>query len=123
MKKFFTLFVLSIGLFTVKAQSSEELHASARDMMRQGDYGNATLLLVKALEQSPGDLEITKDLALNYYFDKDNAKALETIKPLLDRTDVDDQSYQVAGTVYKAMENYKDGEALYKKGIKRFPKS
>ena len=123
MKKFITLFALSISLFTAKAQTAEELHSSARDLMRQGDYGNATLLLVKALEQSPNDLEIAKDLSLNYYFDKNNDKALETIKPLLDRTDVDDQVYQVAGTVYKAMENYKDGEALYKKGIKRFPKS
>jgi Tfp pilus assembly protein PilF len=118
---FFTLFAAVPAL--AQTQDAKEMQENAKAYMRQGDYDNAALLLVKALEQSPSDLSIAKDLALNYYFQKENAKALETIKPLLDRPDVDDQSYQIAGNIYKALDQSKDAEALYKKGIKRFNKS
>ena len=81
------------------------------------------MLLTKALEQSPSDLGIAKDLALNYYFQKENTKGLETIKPFLDRPDVDDQAFQIAGNIYKALEQSKEADAMYKKAIKKFNKS
>ncbi|MDQ6756312.1 MAG: hypothetical protein M3004_05190 [Bacteroidota bacterium] len=124
MKKLFTFFsLLFLCLAAIAQQDAKQLQETAKEYMRGGDYGNAAILLVKALAQAPGDLEISKDLALDYYFDKDYTRALEIIKPLLDRTDVDDQTYQVAGNIYKGLEQYKEGEAMYKKGLKRFPKS
>ncbi len=102
---------------------AKQLQDNAKEYMRQGDYDNAALLLVKALDQSPSDLGIAKDLALNYYFAKENTKALETVKPLLDKSDVDDQTYQIAGNIYKALNLTKEGEAMYKKGIRKFPSS
>jgi Tfp pilus assembly protein PilF len=124
MKKLFLFFALLSGFTGIaQPQDSKELQENAKAYMRQGDYDNAALLLIKALEQSPSDLSIAKDLALNYYFQKENAKALETIKPLLDRSDVDDQSFQIAGNIYKALDQPKEAEAMYKKAIKKFPKS
>src|SRR5438045_2802991 len=124
MKKLFLFFALfsSFDLIAQQPQDSKELQENAKAYMRQGDYDNAALLLTKALEQSPSDLGIAKDLALNYYFQKENTKALETIKPLLDRPDVDDQSFQIAGNIYKQLDQAKEAEALYKKGIKKFYK-
>src|SRR5665811_1489000 len=124
MKKLFLFFALLSGFTGIaQPQDSKELQENAKAYMRQGDYDNAALLLIKALEQSPSDLSIAKDLALNYYFQKENTKALETIKPLLDRSDVDDQSFQIAGNIYKALDQPKEAEAMYKKAIKKFPKS
>lgn len=124
MKKLFLFFALLTGFTGIaQPQDSKELQENAKAYMRQGDYDNAALLLIKALEQSPSDLSIAKDLALNYYFQKENIKALETIKPLLDRSDVDDQSFQIAGNIYKALDQLKEAEAMYKKAIKKFPKS
>ena len=123
MKKLFLFIALLSGYTCIAQQDSKELQENAKAYMRQGDYDNAALLLIKALEQSPSDLSIAKDLALNYYFQKENTKALETIKPLLDRTDVDDQSFQIAGNIYKALDQSKEADALYKKGIKKFYKS
>lgn len=123
MKKLFLFFALLSGYTSIAQQDSKELQEMAKTYMRQGDYDNAALLLVKALEQSPTDLGIAKDLALNYYFQKENTKALETIKPLLDRPDVDDQSFQIAGNIYKALDQGKEAEAMYKKAIKKFHKS
>jgi len=123
MKKIAVFSILLLSFFIVKAQDAKELQEHAKEYTRQGDFDNAILLLVKALEQSPSDAGIIKDLALNYFFEKENSKALETIKPLLDKSDADDQSYQIAGTIYKATNQNKEAEILYKKGIKKFPKS
>lgn len=80
-------------------------------------------MLNKALQQDPGNIEISKDMAFNYYLQKDNAKALEIIKPLLDRNNADDQCFQIAGNIYKALGQEKECEKIYKKGLKKFPHS
>lgn len=124
MKKLFLFLALLSGYSAIaQTQSSKELQENAKAYMRNGDYDNAALLLMKALDQSPTDISISKDLALNYYLKKENTKALEIIKPLLDRNDVDDQSFQIVGNIYKAMEQTKEAEAMYKKALKKFPKS
>ena len=91
--------------------------------MRQGDYANAVLVLNRGLQQEPQNIALAKDLALSYYFQKDNNKALEIIKPLLDKDECDDQCFQVAGNIYKALDMPKECEKMYKKGIKKFPES
>ncbi len=125
MKKTFVLLTLIVGFFIAKtqAQEADQLHETGKGFMRQGDFANATLVLNKALSQDPGNIEISKDIALNYYLQKDLAKASETIKPLLDRNNADDQCFQIAGNIYKALGEQKDCEKMYKKGIKKFPKS
>ena len=124
MKKIFLLFTILSALAGIAhAQDSNELQEKARVYMRQGDYNNAALLLTKALELSPSELSIAKDLSLNYYFQKENTKALGIIRPVLDRDDVDDQSFQIAGNILKALDQLKEAEAMYKKAIKKFNKS
>ncbi len=91
--------------------------------MRQGDYANAVLVLNRAILMDPKNIEIAKDLGLNYYFSKDYAKALAICKPLLDRDDADDQLFQMVGDIYLALEQPKECEKLYKKGVKKFPNS
>ena len=91
--------------------------------MRQGDYANASLILVRALEQAPNNIEIAKDLAFDYYLQKENEKGINVIKPLLEKDNADDQAYQIAGTIYKAMGQPKEAEKLYKNAMKNFPKS
>jgi len=105
------------------AQSAKELQETGRSFMQQGDFTNAYLVLNRASTLEPNNIEITKDLALNYYFQKDFNKALDQIKPLLDREDADDQCYQIAGNIYKQMGQPKECEKLYKKGLKKMPQS
>mgnify|MGYP000633214630 CR=1 FL=1 len=104
-------------------QSAAELHTTARTFMQQGDYANAVLVLNRATQLAPQNIEILKDLAMGYYLQRDNNKALEVIKPLLDREDADDQCYQIAGNIYQQLNLSKERDKLYRKGIKRFPES
>lgn len=91
--------------------------------MRQGDYANSILVLNRAALMDPKDLEIAKDLGLNYYFAKDYNRALAVYKPLLEREEADDQCFQVAGDIYLALNQLKECDKVYKKGLKKFPDS
>ncbi len=111
-------------MFTVtQAQDAKELHENAKTFMKQGDFQNAVMVLNRALLLDPQNIAIAKDLAISYNFQKDNSKALETIKNVLDRDDVDDQCFQIAGNIYKDLGQYKDCEKLYRRGIRKFPAS
>ncbi len=104
-------------------QDTKTMQESAKNFEKKGDYDNAVLVLSKAAQQEPENIEVHKDLAFALYLKSDNNKALETIKPLLDRRDADVQTYQIAGMIYKARDDVNEAEKLYKKGIKKFPDS
>ncbi len=125
MKKTLSLFLFCAGIqiCAAQTQNSAELHETAKTFMRQGDYANAILVLNRSVQLDPQNIALAKDLALSYYFQKDNAKALETIKPVLDREEADDQCFQIACNIYKQLDMAKECEKLYKKGIKKFPDS
>lgn len=104
-------------------QDPKTLQETARTFQRQGDYANAILVLNRALQQKPEDLELRKDLAFSYYLQRDYVKALAAAKPLPERADADVQCFQILGLVYKAIEERKECEKLYKAGLKKFPNS
>jgi tetratricopeptide (TPR) repeat protein len=91
--------------------------------MRSGDFDNAIIVLTRALQQDKNNLEMQKDLVMSYYQKRDYQKALDGVKAIIDRDDADVVSFQLAGNVYKALEQVKDCEKLYKRGLKKFPKS
>jgi tetratricopeptide (TPR) repeat protein len=99
------------------------LQETAKTYTRQGDFTNAILVLTGAVQKDPQNIELLKDLAFNYYLQKDYAKGLTIIRPLTERPDADVQSYQIAGMLYKGIDDPKECEKLYKAGIKRFPQS
>jgi len=105
------------------SQTAQELQETARSFMQQGDFSNASLVLSRAYALEPQNLEIGKDLALNYYFQKENKKALEIIKPLIEREDADDQCFQIAGNIYYKLGEPKESEKAYRNGIKKYPGS
>ncbi len=125
MKKILLSGFLIAALFVQQAgaQTAEQLHASGKTFLMQGDFANASLILNRSLSMSPKNIEVIKDLAQSYYFSGDNDKAKATIKPALDLPDADDQCYQIAGNIYKQIGDKKTCEKIYKQGLKKFPKS
>ncbi len=125
MKKLLNLICfLTIGLATLAQDpDAAQLHETAKQFMRGGDWANAVLVLNKALAKEPQSISIQKDLALTYYYQRDFAKAREVIKPLVEREDADVPTYQIAGNIYKALAERKDAEKMYKKALKKYPNS
>lgn len=106
------------------AQTGEQnLQETAKSFMRSGDFDNAILVLTRAVQQDSRNKELQKDLAMAYYYKRDFAKALEQIKPLLDGDDADVMAYQIGGNIYKALEEVKEAEKMYKRALRQFPKS
>lgn len=123
MSKRFLLFGFIFLSLTAAAQDAKQLHETARQFMLQKDYNNAILVLNRAVKLDSKSLDIAKDLGLNYYFAGDYNKALEVYKPLIEREDADDQCFQIAGDIYLALENPKECEKVYKKGLKKITNS
>lgn len=105
---------------TVFAQSA---HETAYSFMKTGDHDNAILVLNKALQTQPDDEQLLQDITLAYYYKKDFAQARGYAKKLVDRDETDVASYQIAGTVFRALEEAKEADKLYKKALKKYPAS
>src|SRR5580765_4967231 len=120
MKKYiFLLAVVCIGFVSFAQDDVKTLHESAKTFMRSGDFDNAIIVLTRALQKDNNNLELQKDLVMSYYLKRDYVKALEGVKSLIDRDDADEITYQIAGNVYKALEEVKDCEKMYKKALKK----
>lgn len=121
MKKFFFLVTISAALQAhAQEQTAQE---TARTFMRSGDFDNAVLVLNRALQSEPKSLELQKDLILAYYYKRDYVRALEGVKAIMEYDNLDVMSYQIAGNVYKAVEEVKAADKMYKKALKQYPKS
>lgn len=104
-------------------QQEQNLQETARSFMRSGDFENAILVLNRALQGDAKNMDLQKDLVLAYFYKRDYAKARTSMEPLLDNDNADVMTYQIAGNIYKALEETKDADKLYKKALKKFPKS
>ncbi len=125
MKKilFAIIFCTLTSSLIAQQEDVEQLHQNAKAFMQQGDYGNATLILTRALQQDKQNLEIAKDLSLSYFLQKEDQKALDVIKPFVDNNNADDQAYQIAGTIYRRLGQEKEADKNYKDALKKFPNS
>jgi len=125
MKKIiYSLFLLASFLPAFAQPTSEaEFEQNAKTFMMQGDFDNAIVVLSRGLNQYKNSLELQKNLIQCYYYKRDYTKAVEGVKNLVDRDDADVMSFQIAGNVYKALEDVKEADKVYKKGLKKFPKS
>jgi len=125
MKKilFAIIFCSLTGSVIGQQEDIDQLHQNAKAFMQQGDYGNAILILTRALQQDNQNLEIAKDLSLSYFLEKEDQKALDVIKPFVDNNNADDQAYQIAGTIYRRLGQEKEADKNYKDALKKFPNS
>ena len=115
------VFMAAASMVNGQTQDAATLHETAKSFLRQGDYENSILVLNRALQQDPNNLEMTKDLLFSHYLKRDFAKALEIGKPLVERPDADVPTYHMMGLVYKSIAENKEAEKLYKKAMKQFP--
>jgi Tfp pilus assembly protein PilF len=115
--------IFTLALFVSVTSFSQTAHETAYSFMKTGDHDNAILVLNKALQTEPDNEQLLQDIALAYFYKKDFGQARVYAKKLIDRDEVDVVSYQIAGTVFRALEEVKEADKMYKKALKRYPKS
>lgn len=118
-----TISFLFFTQFAHAQQTVQQLRETALIFQRQQDYSNTIMVLAKALEIEPSNVDVLKDVAFTYYLSGDYAKAAQRILPLTELESADEQVFQVAGSVFKELEDFKTAERLYKKGLKKFDAS
>jgi tetratricopeptide (TPR) repeat protein len=118
---FALLFFCSIAGFG--QQDLAQLRQTAQTFTRQGDYANALLVLNRAAQVEPGNSSVQTDIAYVKYLQRDFSSAKETISPLLDNADAEVRTFQVAGNIFKGMEEVRECEKVFAKGLKRYPQS
>jgi Tfp pilus assembly protein PilF len=123
MKKLLFLIGLTLSLNNSFAQQADSLHRVAKQFMRNGDYPNAIIVLTNALKKDPANLELQKDLTFTYYLQRNYSASVESGRKLIERPDADEQCYQILGMAYKAIDEKKQADKMYKQGIKKFPSS
>ena len=120
MKKILLIIALASASATVYAQTSKELYQKARTAMLQGDLDNAVLNYNTLLKQDPDNIEALNDYCYLLVLEKQYPKAIELGKLMIAKPKADFQSYQTLGLAYKGKGDYKEAEALYKDGLKKF---
>lgn len=123
MQKWIFFVITCFSGLVLDAQDVQQLRETARSFQRQGDYDNAILVLNKAASLAPADPDIQKELGIAYYVNRKYDKALELVKPLSERADADEQSFQILSLVYRGQDNLKEAEKVYKTALKKFPQS
>ena len=120
---FISILFFSIQSLIAQPEDPKQMNETALSFIRSGDYDNAILVLNRGLQQDKKNLELQKSLVMAYYYKRDFEKALEGTRVLVDRDDADVMTYQIAGNVYKALEEVKECDKMYKKALKKFPNS
>jgi tetratricopeptide (TPR) repeat protein len=115
---FFICTGFAIGQMTVV-----QVQSAAREFNNRGDHDNAVVVLQQGLKEHADNLELQKDLAFSLILKRDFAQAKEIVERLIKRADADVASFQLAGNVYKTLEEVKDCEKMYRQGLKKFPNS
>jgi Tfp pilus assembly protein PilF len=118
-----TFFLIAFSQPSSAQDDVKTLHETAKTFMRAGDFDNAIVVLVQALQKDNDNLELQKDLVMSYYLKRDYVRALDGVEKLVERDDADVVTFQIAGNVYKALEEVKDCDKMYRKALKKFPKS
>jgi tetratricopeptide (TPR) repeat protein len=116
-------FTALIALSATAGAQEGNLQETARAFMRSGDFDNAIMVLNKGLQSDKENIELQKELLLAYYYKRDYAKAQDIAEKLIDRDDADATSFQLAGNVYRALENTKEAGRMYRRALKKFPAS
>lgn len=120
--KFFAIIILAFSICfsnTIKAQ--QDLYATAKALMKDGDYENACLVLNKLLNTEPENIAAKKDYAFATFYKKDYKKSIDVTKQLITDTTSDDQLYQLLAMNYKASANAKEFEKILNSSIIKFP--
>lgn len=117
------VFLVFLGSVTAQKETAQLLQQTARSLIQKGDLDNAVLILDRAKQQEPNNIEILRDLCYANYLKRDFSKAIEVGKDLVDKPNADEQSFQVLGMAYKAIASYKECGKLYRNALRIFPKS
>ena len=104
-------------------QTARQLQETARTLVQKGDFEKAVVILERAKQKEPNNIELLRDLCFAAYLKRDFSKSVEVGKELTDKPEADPQAFQLLGLSYKAIASYKECGKLYRTALRKFPNS
>jgi tetratricopeptide (TPR) repeat protein len=104
-------------------QDDEQVRMIAIQFCKKNDFSNALIVLNSGLKNNPGSLLLAKELAFTFYLSGSFEQAAVNILPLVERADADIQTFQIAGNIFNGLEDWKQTEKIYRKGLSKYPLS
>lgn len=124
MKALLNIFLCCLLSFSVVAQGEvDAMRKAAQSKMQENKFDEALQILASALLVSPGNVDVMKDQMFYAFLSRDYAKSIDIGKELITNPASDAQAFQILGMCYKAIADTKEGDKLYRAGIKKFPSS
>lgn len=121
--KFCLVVLLCLTSLLVFGQSAEEMHKTAKSLLREGDYDNAILVLNKIVDNNPQYTLANNDLIYANFLKRDFTKAIELGKLYSKLPAANEQTFQILGMCYKEIALYKEAISLYKTAMAKYPNS
>lgn len=114
-------FLISIVTLQANAQSGNSFDSLAKKYISLKDYENGIIISKRGLAAEPENIELNKDLVLCYYFQNNFNQALSLLVKLINKNIADDQCYLIAGDIYKLLNEPKEAENTFRRGVLKFP--
>lgn len=124
MKALVFIFCCCTLSISVAAQGEvDAMRKAAQSKMQENKFDEALQILASALLVAPGNADVMKDQMFYAFLSRDYAKSIDIGKELITKPESDAQAFQIMGMCYKAIADIKEGDKLYRAGIKKFPSS
>lgn len=123
MKILFSFLLLIVAVIYSNAQPPNDLYKTAKSLMNEGDYENASLVFNKLITEQPNNIKAQKDFAFLCFLKRDFAKSIELSKKFVADSAVEEQDFQLLGMNYKSIALYKECDKMYKTALAKFPNS
>jgi tetratricopeptide (TPR) repeat protein len=111
---------------TAQSENNPEvarMQESARSYLNKADYSNAIMMYAQAIRMAPGDVSLRRDLAYAYFLSGDLDKAQETINPIVNSTEADEQTFQLASAIENKLGNTSKAKRIINNGISKYEQS
>lgn len=103
------------------SNEGKELFETAKMYLQKQDYANAIMVYNQAIQVEPKNLVYRRELAHAYYLQGDMERGEHMIAPLLKAQDADEETFQIACSIFSAKKKMEESENAINAGIAKFP--
>jgi Tfp pilus assembly protein PilF len=114
---------LSAQINPTNTAEGKDLYNKARMYLQKADYANSIMVYNQAINIEPDNLLLRRELAHAYYMQGDMAKGEKMISPLIKNKEADEETFQVACRIFRAMKKLDEAKSAINTGIEKFPEA
>ncbi|PZP51936.1 MAG: hypothetical protein DI598_02005 [Pseudopedobacter saltans] len=120
------LLLIGVSLFALMQSYAQSAEADSKDIManlQDVGFEKSIERIDASLKTYPNSYVLLRDKVMLNYLRRNFNDAISYGKPLLDRSDANEDIFVLVGNCYAAIADTKEASKVFKKGLSKFPKS